>query len=31
MNNTITHIQKKQGKRVENHEDIEQELLTYFK
>lgn len=31
MNNTITHIQNRQGERVENHEDIEQELLTYFK
>jgi len=31
MKNTITHIQNRQGERIENHEVIEQELLTYFK
>lgn len=31
MNNTITHLQNGQGERVQNHKDIEQELLAYFK
>eukprot|EP00253_Pinus_taeda_P005441 PITA_05441 len=31
MHNNITHIQNKQGTRVEKHEDIEAELLNYFK
>eukprot|EP00253_Pinus_taeda_P026964 PITA_26964 len=31
MDNNITHIQNEQGTRVEKHEDIEVELLNYFK
>jgi len=31
MNTTITHIQNRQGERVEDYADIEQELLIYFK
>ena len=31
MNNNITHIQNEQGTRVEKHEEIELELLNYFK
>eukprot|EP00253_Pinus_taeda_P002817 PITA_02817 len=31
MHNNITHIQNEQGTKVEKHEDIEAELLNYFK
>lgn len=31
MHDNITHIQNEQGIRVETHEDIEAELLNYFK
>eukprot|EP00253_Pinus_taeda_P028043 PITA_28043 len=31
MNNNITHIQNEQGVKVEKHEEIELELLNYFK
>lgn len=31
MNNNITHIQNEQGVKMEKHEDIEHELLNYFK
>jgi len=31
MNNNITHIQNEQGTKVETHEEIESELLNYFK
>lgn len=31
MNNNVTHIPNEEGEKVETHEDIESEILNYFK